>query len=145
MKKPNLRRRLIVNPEVQFDVLMYVALFIGTLFLVQILAGYLFITKIHSISGMGDFQTMSVAEFINRYKTVFMVYQLLPILVGLVAGYWYFNKVTSKIVGPIYNIKRSVHRLATEEDSVVTPIRLRSDDYFQDLADDINTVLKKTK
>ncbi|MNK06292.1 hypothetical protein D3C87_241860 [compost metagenome] len=144
MKNIHRRRRLIVNPEVQFDVLMYVGLFVATLFLGQILACYLFISKIQQISGIGDFQTMSVSEFIARYKIVFLVYQLIPVLLGLVVGYWYFNRMTSKIVGPLYNIKRTMRRIA-ENDSLPAPIQLRSDDYFQDLAEDINAALKKTK
>ena len=139
------RRRLIVNPEVQFDVLMYVGLFVATLFLAQVFACYLFINQIQSIAGDGDFREMSVVQFIARYKTVFLVYQLIPILIGLVVGYWYFNMMTRRIVGPIYNIKRTMRQMAEEEAGAV-PIKLRSDDYFQDLAEDINNVLqRKTK
>lgn len=133
---------MIVNAEVQFDVLMYVGVFISTLFLAQIGACYLFIHKIQSISGFGDFQSMSVADFIARYKTVFMVYQIIPIILGLVVGYWYFNHMTRKIVGPIFNIKRTMKK-AAEEDVGGTLIHLRSDDYFQDLAEDINAILQK--
>ncbi|UXR64580.1 HAMP domain-containing protein [Bdellovibrio bacteriovorus] len=145
MKTFRPRRKLIVNREVQFDVVMHVSLFVAVLFLGQIIAAYLFIGKIQELAGTGAFSLMSVSEFIARYKTVFLVYQLIPVLIGLVVGFWYFNRMTRRIVGPLFNIKRTVKRMADENlDSV--EIHLRENDYFQDLAQDINVVLqKKTK
>lgn len=136
------RRKLIVHREVQFDVLMHVSIFVIILFLGQVLAGYLFLSKIQAMAGEGAFSLMSVGEFVSRYKTVFLVYQLIPVLFGLLAGFWYFNSMTRRIVGPLFNIRRSIRRMA-EEDLDSVEIQLRADDYFQDLAQDINIVLKK--
>lgn len=142
MKTFRPRRQFIVNREVQFDVVMHVSVFVAVLFLGQIFAAYLFIGKIQSLAGVGDFSVMSVAEFISRYKTVFLVYQSIPVFIGLLVGFWYFNRMTRRIVGPLFNIKRTVKRMAEENlDSV--EIHLREDDYFQDLAQDINVVLQK--
>ncbi|AFY02606.1 HAMP domain-containing protein [Bdellovibrio bacteriovorus] len=142
MKTFRPRRKLIVNREVQFDVVMHVSLFVAVLFLAQLFAAWLFIGKIQELAGTGAFSMMSVQEFISRYKTVFLVYQLIPVLLGLVVGFWYFNRMTRRIVGPLFNIKRTVKRMADENlDSV--EIHLRENDYFQDLAQDINVVLQK--
>ncbi|AHZ83394.1 HAMP domain-containing protein [Bdellovibrio bacteriovorus] len=145
MKTFRPRRKLIVNREVQFDVVMHVSVFVAVLFLGQLFAAWMFIGKIQELAGTGAFSLMSVQEFISRYKTVFLVYQLIPVLLGLVVGFWYFNRMTRRIVGPLFNIKRTVKRMADENlDSV--EIHLRENDYFQDLAQDINVVLqKKTK
>lgn len=145
MKTFRPRRRLIVNKEVQFDVVMHVSVFVAVLFLAQIVAAWLFLNKIQSLAGDGAFSLMSVQEFIVRYKTVFLVYQLIPVLLGLLVGVWYFNRMTRRIVGPLFNIKRTIKRMS-DEDLESVEIQLRQDDYFRDLAEDINVVLrKKTK
>ncbi len=136
------RRRLIVNREVQFDVVMHVSVFVVVLFLAQIVAAWIFLNKIQGLAVDGVFSLMSVQEFIGRYKTVFLVYQLIPVLLGLLVGFWYFNRMTRRIVGPLFNIKRTINRIS-EDGLGSTEIHLRQDDYFQDLAEDINVVLRK--
>lgn len=131
------RRRLIVNREVQYDVLMYVGVFVVSLFAVQVVTAYLFLDQVQRNVG-----SMSALEFISRYKVSFMVYQIIPVTFCLVIGAFIFNRLTSRIAGPLYNMRRTLQRVRNEElDSAV--IKLREDDYFQEEIEDINAILKK--
>jgi uncharacterized protein involved in cysteine biosynthesis len=46
-----------------------------------------------------------------------------------------------KIVGPIFKIKKELKKMKDGEE--INPIKLRDDDYFKDLAEDINNLLIK--
>jgi len=131
------RRRMIVNREVQYDVLMYVGLFVIALFLVQIFTAYLFIDQVERVVG-----TMSAREFLSRYKISFLVYQIIPVTFCLVVGVYFFNRLTSRIAGPLYNVKRTLEKARVGE-LESAEIRLREDDYFHEEIEDINVILKR--
>ncbi len=99
MFKP--RRKLIVNREVQYDVLMYVGMFVISIFIMQSLATYLFISRVEDV-----ITNLSAQEFVARYKISFLIYQLIPVCVGMVFGAFIFNRLTNHIAGPLYNMKR---------------------------------------
>jgi len=143
MKLIHPRRKLIVNKEVQYDVLMYVSLFVASVFIAQVLAAFLFVNKIEGLAEAGEFANMTVAEFIGRYKLSLMIFELLPVLVCLVIAPLFFNRLTSRIVGPLYNMRRILRRVADDDSSA--EVHLREGDYFQDLAQDLNTVIKKSQ
>ncbi|KYG64774.1 hypothetical protein AZI86_11255 [Bdellovibrio bacteriovorus] len=137
-QKPHARRRLIVNREVQYDVLMYVGLFVMSLFMGQVAAGYLFVSQVEEVVG-----SMSAAEFLSRYKVSFLIYQTIPLAVCLLAGVFVFNRLTSRIAGPLYNARRVIRSI--QEGTAKDPhIRLRENDYFKEEIDDINVILKKS-
>lgn len=131
------RRKMIVNREVQYDVLMYVGLFVIALFLVQVFTAYLFIDQVERVVG-----TMSALEFISRYKVSFLVYQIIPVTFSLVVGVYVFNRLTSRIAGPLYNMKRILQK-ARNGDPEPVEIKLRENDYFHDEIKDINVILKR--
>lgn len=136
------RRKLVVNREIQYDILMYLGVFVGIVFLMQVLVGWLMIAKVEELAHQGDFSNMTVLEFIQRYKVSLFVFEAIPVALCLTVGFRFFNRLTSRIVGPIYNIKRSLRR-AQEEGEKPSEIRLRETDYFQDLAGDINQLIRK--
>lgn len=67
------RRKLIVNREVQYDILMYMGLFITGVFITQIFAAWMIVHKLEQKASAGEFASMTIAEFIARYKTVFLI------------------------------------------------------------------------
>ena len=142
MKLIQPRRKLIVNKEVQYDVLMYVSLFVASVFIAQVLAAFFIINKVEGMADAGEFSNMTVAEFIARYKLSLMVFEMIPVLVCLIIAPMFFNRLTARIVGPLYNMRRILRRVA--EDDASAEVRLRDGDYFQDLAKDLNTVIKKS-
>ena len=138
------RRKLIVNREVQYDILMYMGLFVTGVFITQIFAAWLIVNRLEQQASAGDFSHMTIGEFIARYKTVFLINELLAVGVCLVVGFYLTNRLTSKIVGPLYNIRRILRRNNNDvEANNVVEIKLREGDYFQDLAEDLNTTLRK--
>lgn len=138
------RRKLIVNREVQYDILMYMGLFITGVFITQIFAAWIIVHKLEQKASAGEFASMTIAEFIARYKTVFLINELLAVGVCLIAGFYLTNRLTSKIVGPLYNIRRILRRNNAEtEPSNVVEVKLRQGDYFQELAEDLNHTLRK--
>jgi hypothetical protein len=143
MKLIHPRRKLIVNKEVQYDVLMYVSLFVASVFITQVLAAFFIINKVEGMAEAGEFSNMTVLEFIAHYKLSLMVFEMIPVLVCLVIAPMFFNRLTARIVGPLYNMRRILRRVADNDQSA--EVRLRDGDYFQDLAKDLNAVIKKSK
>lgn len=131
------RRRLIVNQEMQYDVLMYVGVFVISLFLTQAITAYLFIDQVKEIA-----MHMSAMEFIKKFQISFMVYQLIPLALCLVLGIYVFNRLTIRIAGPLYNMKRLIKAASIDKKREVE-IKLREDDYFQEEIKDINVFLKR--
>ncbi|MEN0057311.1 MAG: HAMP domain-containing protein [Bdellovibrio sp.] len=133
------RRRLIVNREVQYDVLMHLSILVVSLFLAQVLAASLFLYHYREV-----IPTMSALDFISRFRISFLVYQLIPLTLGLLIGSYIFNRLTSRIAGPLYNMKRILHSV-DQDRSRDLEIKLREDDYFQEEIEDINRVLLKRR
>lgn len=131
------RRKLIVNREVQYDVLMHVGLFVGALFLVQAGTAYLYLHQVQKVVG-----SMSALEFISRYKISFLVYQSISVTICMLVGVYFLNRLTSRIAGPLYNMKR-ILRKAQHDASGNLDIKLRDGDYFQEEMEDVNVILKK--
>lgn len=131
------RRRLVVNREVQYDILMYVGVFIVSLFVIQVLTAYLFVDRVERSIG-----SMSAQEFIERYKVSFLVYQIIPISICMVVGVFVFNRLSSRIAGPLYHMRRVLQKTQRGEIEGVE-IKLREGDYFQEEIEDVNAILKK--
>lgn len=131
------RRKMIVNQELQFDVLMYVAVFVFSLFIVQTAVAGIFIYHLSEYA-----QELKAHEFIDRYKVGFLIWQGASLCVSLALGVSFFNRLTSRIAGPLYNIRKTL-RQARNENADVVQIRLREDDYFQNEVRDINESLHK--
>lgn len=130
------RRRLIINREVQFDVLMYVWIFVFSLFVAQTLTAVLFISQIE-----GAIELMTAREFLAQYKVSFWVYQFVPVSICCIVGFFVFSRLTSRIVGPVYNMQRVLKTNAETEE--VAQIRVREDDYFRQEMRDVNLLIKR--
>lgn len=138
MKQINVRRRLIVNKEVQFDILMYVAVLATAIFSLQMITGYFFLHKIEKIAIL---DSMSIPEFVSHYKVVFLLVQFIPVVFCLALSLHFFNRLSSRIVGPLYNIRKTFQMMATDKRK--REIRLREHDYFKDVVDEINLALRE--
>lgn len=138
------RTKFFIHRQVQLDVIMHVLIFLIGLFITQIFCGYFFIQKVLSGTGVDVMQELSAVEFISRYKTLFLMSQLVPVSIFLLLGIFYFGRMTQRIVGPLFNIQRSLRRLNAESLEKLE-IKLREDDYFQELAQQINTLIASKK
>lgn len=133
----NLRRKIIVNREVQYDVLMYVGIFVLALFSIQAMTAYVYISQVSSAVGH-----LSALEFIDRYKVSFLVYQTVSVTLCMAGGIYFFNRLTLRIAGPLYNMRR-VLKKAQQPGEAPLSIQLRENDYFKEEIDDVNSMLKK--
>lgn len=133
----NFRRKMIVNREVQYDVLMHVGLFVLGLFSVQALTAYIYVFQIQSAVAH-----LSALEFIERYQVSFLVFQTLSVTICMFVGIYFFNRLTVRIAGPLYNMRRVLKKFQAEDGATVT-IQLRENDYFQEEIKDVNRILKK--
>lgn len=125
-KKKFLRKRLLINQRVQLGIILYASFFgvlgglestiLGNLmaFTEKIWPGNVFLTSV----------SLAVLP---------MVFFLLAIIIG-----FYFS---NRIAGPIYNIEK--HMLSVVAGNKPPPIRLRQNDYFQELAASYAELLKK--
>ena len=138
------RRKYVVNREVQFDLLMYVGLFVTFVFLSQIVVAYLFINKLQLKADTGELGSMTIVEFIDKFKMIFLLNEVVAVGTCFVLGFYFFNRVTSRIVGPLYNIGRMLKSVRNRPENTVE-IRLRKDDYFQDLAKELNVALNRDR
>lgn len=138
------RTKFFIHRQIQLDVIMHVLIFLVGLFIAQIFCGYFFINRVVAGAGIDVMQELSAVEFISRYKTLFLMSQLIPVSIFLLLGIYYFGRMTQKIVGPLFNIQRSLRRLNTEGLEKLE-IKLREDDYFQELAQQINTLISSKK
>lgn len=129
---------MIINPEIQYEMLKYLAVLILMIFLAQMVAIVLFFNQ---ISEMAQDSTLSPFEMLSQYKYILLTYQMIPIISISCVGFYFFNKFTNRIVGPIFNINRIVKRInAGEVESA--EIKLRDGDYFKEFANDLNTLIK---
>lgn len=142
MKLLNQRRTLVVDREVQYDLLMHVVLFVVFVFLSQIFVAYMFLSKLETKAALGELGSMTILEFLMKYKVAFLINELVAVSACIVIGFYFFNRFTSRIVGPLYNIRRILHLRKTASESPVE-IKLREGDYFQDLAEDLNIALNR--
>jgi hypothetical protein len=118
--------------------LKYLAVLILMIFLAQMVAIVLFFNQ---ISEMAQDSTLSPFEMLSQYKYILLTYQMIPIISISCVGFYFFNKFTNRIVGPIFNINRIVKRInAGEVESA--EIKLRDGDYFKEFANDLNTLIK---
>lgn len=131
------RRKMIVNRELQFDILMYVGLLISSLFVMQIMTASIFLHQFDKIA-----ESMTAMEFIARYKISFLIYQSISFGICMVFGVFIFNRFSSRIAGPLFNMRRALRQAEVSPDQPVV-IRLREDDYFQAEIDDVNAMLKR--
>ncbi|MGZ3769684.1 MAG: HAMP domain-containing protein [Bdellovibrio sp.] len=134
---PRPRRKLVVNREVQFDILMYVGLLTAFLFVLQVVTAIVFLNQLEGMA-----KNMSAMEFLSKYKISFLVYQGVVFGVCMIVSIFVFNRFSSRIAGPIYNMRRTLRKFQ-QNPSVPLFIHLRKNDYFKDEINDVNAMLKR--
>lgn len=135
MAKEN-RKRMIINSEVQFDLLAFLALS-GVSFMVT--QSVLLLALYSQIYEILPFVTSE--ELISRYAIPMLFMQVVPLAVSFLVSAIYFNKLTNQIVGPVYRIKKTFENaLRTNK---FTPIVLRDGDYFRKEVEAINDYMNK--
>ena len=137
----NRRKQLIINPEIQYGMLTYV----GALILINVIAQFIsmmmFFSQIATLAQANDSAFSDILHLMSDYKSLFFIYNLIPSVSISIIGFYFFNRFTNRIVGPIYNINNVIK--STNAGTNEKPqIRLRDGDYFTDFAKNLNVLLK---
>lgn len=139
MKMKNLRRKLLVDKNLQYNIIRYLVIYSTVLSMVFLsvlyIASSIFITKVAQLNVDQDMINYLYSDL--NYMTV--AFFVLILLISLISSYFslYFS---NKIAGPIYNMNQTLE--ANRKNNTKNLIKLRSQDYFLDLADKINHLIE---
>ena len=138
----NLRKKLLVDKDLQFNIIRYLVLYSTTLSLVFLCVLYIassyFITKVSQLNVDPEIIT-SLFSDINYMALAFFI---LILLISLASSYFslFFS---NKIAGPIYNMNQTLE--LNRNNNSQNLIQLRKEDYFLNLAEKINSLIAQKK
>ncbi len=76
-----------------------------------------------------------------------VIWEYWPLLLTLTAAmpfvFYDTLKLSNRFAGPIYRLRRQLQRFGSGE--VISPIKFRDDDFWQDLATEVNTLLERVR
>lgn len=127
------RKRNLVDFEVQTSLLRRMALQWVMFLIINALAlyGWTFL-----VSGAEDQVGSHMTQFLQLYLPVLLIsLALLPVFLLDAA------KLSNRFVGPILRVRRALADAATGKE--IKPIQFRENDFWQSLADDLNSVLRR--
>ncbi len=132
-KKHNRRKRYFVDSEVQPALMRQCAIHWGLFglaaFILLFLTQWLVTPEKHSFA-------WHVTGLWTRYGMILMILlALMPVFV------FDMLKLTNRFCGPLVQLRRAMRALARGED--VKPVRFRKGDYWTELADEFNAMLKQ--
>lgn len=90
---------------------------------------------------------ITVSGFTKPFRTVLLESwaEMTPVFLFLAAVLpifiWETVKFSNRFVGPIYRLHRTIRSISAGEE--FHPIHFREDDFWHDLADDFNTMMKR--
>ena len=127
------RKRNLVDFEVQTSLLRRMALQWVMFLIINALAlyGWTFL-----VTGAEDQVGSHMTQFLQLYLPVLLIsLALLPVFLLDAA------KLSNRFVGPILRVRRALADAATGKE--FKPIQFRENDFWQSLADDLNSVLRR--
>lgn len=132
----NQRKTLIVNSQMQYSLIAYSLGLLFMLVFTQIVASLLFLEVVSTYA----FPPAPVDQF-----KLMLVFCLIPLVSSSILGIYYFRRFSNRIAGPIFKINKSLQQALDGGHQEVDIVLLRSDDFFQDVAENVNKVFKKYK
>ncbi len=140
------KRSLLINPRFQITLIAYVGgLALAIIVSMTALIEHAFRRFIEIGKDAGLSGDHIYFQFISMQQTAFRnVTIAIAIVVG---GLLVFGglAISHKIAGPIYRMKKSLDDMtASTEPAVLKPITFRKKDFFPELADSFNALVKKT-
>lgn len=129
------RKKILVDPELQIGVSTYIVGWIYVYFLVfAILANVPAVLSMVTADA-GDEVFLNAMDQVRAFARFVVLPMGLTFVAMAVHGVW----ITHRVAGPIVRLKRTMRDLAARR--IPGPIGLRKKDFFQDMAQEINTVL----
>lgn len=142
-KKMLFRKKWVIIPSFQYHFmnrLFIMFVMVVCLFSAQSINYFYEMKKMGVIAGFPDDHTYYA--FINKVISNYMTSFTITIVLASLIFYGYGLYMSNKIAGPIFSLNRGLkNRLDGSNPN--EPIRVRNDDYFQDLAENIRLSLEK--
>ena len=141
--KNNFRKVLIINPRFQYRMMIH-ALTLGA-FIVGVLYGanyYLFYNLAQTGIQLGLPATHPYFQFLEQQNLLMNWIFLITAGVVLSVILLWGAVISHRIAGPVYRICKHLQTMA--ETKKVSEVSFRKNDYFPELADSLNSYLKKS-
>ena len=132
----------VVNREVQYRIIGYVATMGSVICLISALAMRTISKQISELLDRSDIDQQS-AEVIMTQVSQISLYFVFLTVVSLVIAWTGAFYLSNRIAGPIFNINRALDQFLAGEDAI--RIKTRKTDFFHDLVGKINAVLERGK
>lgn len=134
-QKPNLRKKVLINQEVQYALIKSAII----IFLIAASVMYTLITVIFAqldLIYIANTDTYEILQLTGALEDTIGLSFLAIIVLGIVAMYFYGIRVSHKIVGPLYRIQKHFEEI--NQKSHCRQIKLRDDDFLQNFAKILN-------
>ncbi|MFY7992556.1 MAG: hypothetical protein ACOVP4_04610 [Bacteriovoracaceae bacterium] len=127
------RSIFLVDPKFQVRFSLTVA---SLVFLTSLIYPIIFMDFINEIAKLTPALTEQLQVSRNQLVLFLMIIQMILTLIVFII----FIFMTHKVAGPMYKLK--THLNGIREGENISPLRFRSGDYFQDVADDVSLFLE---
>lgn len=132
----NRRKKKFVDRKIQGRLLLGIAA--HWLLYFMLIMSAIPIWHVLTVSGFSQPLTKVLADSWGSMTPVFLfLAAVLPIFI------WETVKFSNRFVGPIYRLHNTIRSINAGEE--VRPIRFRENDFWHDLADDFNTMMRRLK
>ena len=145
-----MRKKLLINPQLQFKLINYVVAFYSLISIIFYGVNCFLLNKMYSFGKEAKLSAnSSYFSFINTLEIYSIICYGLVFILGLVVVYVVGIYISLRIAGPIYRIDRTlseiVDNLGTENAKNLKEvnIKLRGNDFFEDHAKLVSEVIKK--
>lgn len=143
MKENSSRKKILINPEYQLSVMFH---FLILFFCVMIVTVFAINWQLEPVIEQVKLSTLpasdpllvSFSEFTRMINLTVIALTFFSFIMFAIMGLI----VSHKSAGPIYRITQHLKSIKT--DKTVEPINFRKSDYFQELAEEINELMKTT-
>ncbi|MGV3484563.1 MAG: hypothetical protein ACO1RT_09110 [Planctomycetaceae bacterium] len=127
------RARSFVDPEVQGGLLKKIAVHWTLLFAVNALALVIWVRLFEQPEASW---ATTFGDCVRRFLPFFVITILL-----IPAFIWDTLKITSRFAGPVLRLRAALANAAQGRE--VTPLKFRNNDFWQEIADDFNTLVER--
>jgi methyl-accepting chemotaxis protein len=132
----NRRKKKLVDRKVQGRLLLGIAA--HWLLYFMLIMGAIPIWHVLTVSGFSQPLTAVLADSWGSMTPVFLfLAAVLPVFI------WETVKFSNRFVGPMYRLHKTIQSINAGEE--FRPIRFREDDFWHELADDFNTMMRRMK
>ena len=129
MKKQKIRTQYLIAPKIQLTMIAIPIITHLICFIIALIFLSLYYQDIlHVFKEVGINPEHPIYQYISIQKTKVVYIFALTLFVGFLINTIILTWVTHKIVGPIYNFRKSMEGLISDQD--IRPVKLRKGDFF---------------